>query len=229
MPLTTAQVDRLGERLKAGQLTDEDRELLLEFRASFLPAYQEVVTKIRDGLSLDPTGRPEKTPESIVAKLRRGDIKHLADMQDIAGCRIVVDNRRDQDQLVHILQSLFAGARIVDRRKRPSFGYRAVHLIARAQGRQVEVQVRTSLQDRWANLVEDMSDLEGVDFKHGAEAPEGLWLRWLMLGAECIDQLARLEDPALLADMNASDLDHYRRGQFEAIILLAPYIEGQGK
>jgi ppGpp synthetase/RelA/SpoT-type nucleotidyltranferase len=38
----------------------------------------------------DADRRPEKTPDSIIAKLRRTKIE-LVRMQDVAGCRITVD------------------------------------------------------------------------------------------------------------------------------------------
>jgi putative GTP pyrophosphokinase len=196
---------------------------LLEFRASFLPAYQEVVERIRVGLGLAPTGRPEKTPESIIAKLQRSDTK-LSRMQDIAGCRIVVDARWHLDTAVKALHSLFETARVVDRRQQPSFGYRAVHVIVRVQGRQVEVQVRAALQDQWANLVEAFSDIQGVDFKHGQEAPDGSTLQWLMLGSDCIDRLDREEDTQFLPKMDPNELSWFRRGQFTATMFLATYI-----
>jgi hypothetical protein len=49
--------------------------------------------------------------------------------------------------------------------------YRAVHLIVRGQGRSVEIQVRTTLQDVWANVVEATAD-SGGDLKHGVEPPK---------------------------------------------------------
>ncbi len=223
MPLSAREVDRLGERIKSSPLTEPDRRLLLEFRSSFLPAYQEVVTKIRDDFGFDPTGRPEKTPESIIAKLHRGETK-LSRMQDIAGCRIIVEGRPLQNEVAGRLVQLFPDARVKDRREQPSFGYRAVHVIARAQGRQVEVQVRTSLQHAWANFVESLSDSMAVDLKHGVEAPEGQWLEWLIFGADCIDRLEQVDLGQVVGDMNHAELSAYRKGQFEGIMLLVPFI-----
>lgn len=224
MPLTTAQIDRLGERLKAGPLTESDRGLLLEFRTSFLPAYQEAVGKIRAELGMEPTGRPEKTPDSIIAKLRRSDTK-LSRMQDIAGCRIVVDGRWQQDGVVNALGRLFEGARVVDRRQDPSYGYRAVHMIVKVQGRQVEIQVRTLLQDQWANAVEYLGDQEGVDFKHGVEVPDMPWLPWLQLTSDCLHHIEQFDDRESEAGMSPAELYRYRQGQFRAIVLVVPYVD----
>lgn len=46
-------------------------------------------------------------------------------------------------------------------------GYRSVHLIVRRKGRLIEVQLRTPLQDAWANQVEEDSRRVGRNFKGG--------------------------------------------------------------
>src|SRR5437762_4603232 len=84
--LTKGQVDRLGDRLRKGDIGDDDLRLLDNYRRSFSEAYEIVVGQIRDQLGLEPTGRQEKTTPSIKAKLRRQSIR-LSQMQDIAGCR----------------------------------------------------------------------------------------------------------------------------------------------
>src|SRR5258708_24016790 len=115
MALSRTQINQLGDRLRTGPFTDLDRELLLEYRASFLPAYRHVVESIRTQLQIDPTGRPEKTPESIIAKLRRTSIE-LGRMQDIAGCRITVEDIPEQNRSLDRLSNLFPTARLVDGR-----------------------------------------------------------------------------------------------------------------
>ena len=49
----------------------------------------------------------------------------------------------------------------------PSYGYRAVHVIVRTQGCLVEVQVRTYLQDMWAQIVERLADTFGRQIRYG--------------------------------------------------------------
>jgi hypothetical protein len=46
-------------------------------------------------------------------------------------------------------------------------GYRALHLINRRRGRLIEVQLRTPLQDAWANMVETDARLYAPDLKFG--------------------------------------------------------------
>ena len=62
---------------------------------------------------------------------------------------------------------MFPSTTIMDRRDRPSHGYRAVHIIVRPNKRPVEIQVRTALQHRWAELSEKAADTFGIDIKYG--------------------------------------------------------------
>lgn len=167
--LSKTQIDRLGERLKKGPLTEEDIRLLDEYRLSFGEAYEAVVQPVRQ-CGQSPTGRI-KTRNSIVLKLRRESIR-LTQIQDIVGCRIVVSDTIEQDRIVGQLANLLAKKSIVDRRADPSHGYRAVHLIALEFDKPVEVQVRTELQHLWAEWSEKLSDLVGPEVKYGGGPPE---------------------------------------------------------
>src|SRR5260370_11586469 len=122
------QIDRLGDRLRKGSIYDDDLRLLDSYRRSFTEAYELVIGQIRKQLNLEPTGRPAKSTTSIIDKLQRESIR-LSQMQDIAGCRIVVADLLTQDEVVERLTDLFDRATIVDRREDPSHGYRAVHVI----------------------------------------------------------------------------------------------------
>jgi ppGpp synthetase/RelA/SpoT-type nucleotidyltranferase len=152
--------------LKEGEPSESDLRLLDEYRRSFGEAYETVVRTIRAELALEPTGRPAKSTTSIVEKLRRESIR-LSQIQDIAGCRLIVVDLAEQDRVVDGLRRLFAGAAILDRRRHPSHGYRAVHVIARVACRPVEIQVRTELQDFWAGYSEKLSDMVDPGIKYG--------------------------------------------------------------
>ena len=54
-----------------------------------------------------------------------------------------------------------------DLRVHPSHGYRAVHIIVRIDGLPIEIQVRTRLQDSWAQLSEVLSDKIERSLKYG--------------------------------------------------------------
>ena len=172
MPISKTQIDRLGDRLKVGHPTESDLRLLDEYRWSFGEAYETVIRTIRQR-GASPTGRLAKSTGSIIAKLRRGTT-HLSQMQDIAGCRVVVRHVLEQEDFLASLKTDFPEASVIDRRDKPSHGYRAVHIIAKASGKWVEIQIRTGLQHLWAELSERASDLFDPTIKYGG-GPD--WLR----------------------------------------------------
>lgn len=164
--LTKSQIDRLGERLKRGDASEADLRELDAFRRSFAPAHDEVVRIIQVELGMEPTSRRAKSTLSIVDKLRRESLR-LSQMQDIAGCRVVVAGARAQEQVVQQLTSRLHHHTVFDRRHRPSHGYRAVHVVVVEMGRSVEIQVRTQLQHGWAEFSEKCADYCGHSLKYG--------------------------------------------------------------
>lgn len=164
--LTKTQIDRLGNRLRRGDPTQSDLRLLNDYRRSFSESYEDVASRIRDQLGLEPAGRPTKSTTSIVGKLRREKTR-LSRMQDIAGCRLVVEDILTQDVVIENLKGLFDKVTVVDRRERPSHGYRAVHVILERHGKLIEIQVRTSLQQAWAQVSEKLSDIVDPSIKYG--------------------------------------------------------------
>lgn len=164
--ISKTKIDRFGDRLRKGNVTDDDLRLLDEYRRSFGNAYDSVVGTIRQQLKLEPTGRPAKSTTSIAEKLRRESIR-LTQIQDIAGCRLVVSDIAEQERVKSALVGIFPGCVMVDRRQRPSHGYRAVHVIAAAEDNVVEIQLRTALQQAWAELSEKLSDLIDPAIKYG--------------------------------------------------------------
>jgi ppGpp synthetase/RelA/SpoT-type nucleotidyltranferase len=155
-----------GDRLRTGTIDEPDLKILDDYRKSFGRAYEEVVRLIREKINVDLTGRPAKSTSSIVEKLHRESIR-LSQVQDIAGCRIVVKDMREQERVVALLRDIFPVLSVVDRRARPSYGYRAVHVIIQVQGKLIEVQVRTELQHSWAELSEKFSDKIDPTIKYG--------------------------------------------------------------
>ncbi len=165
MPISRSQLDRLGDRIRQGNTKDEDFRQLEEYRSTFTQAHEKVAGTIRDILELEPSKRA-KTKESIAEKLLRESIR-LTQIQDIAGCRIVVQDGSEQEEAVESLRTLFERTTVVDRREKPSHGYRAVHVVVNLEGKLVEVQIRTSLQHLWAEVSEKLSDVTGTALKYG--------------------------------------------------------------
>jgi len=169
--ISKTQIDQLGGRLRKGEASDEDVRLLEAYRLSFAEAYEDVIASIRKAIQQELTGRRAKLTGSIIEKLRREKTR-LSRMQDIAGCRVVVRDVLAQDQVIERLRAEFAGAKLIDRRKQPSYGYRAVHIIVTAGNKLVEIQVRTELQHLWAQLSEKLSDAHDRAIKYGGGDPE---------------------------------------------------------
>src|SRR6266508_2594535 len=108
-PLSKSQIDLLGDRLKRGSPQDADVLMLDDYRRSFNNAYETVVQTIVAKLKLQTTGRPAKSTTSIIEKLQRETIR-LSQVQDIAGCRVLVKDVAHQDRVVARLQRVFADA-----------------------------------------------------------------------------------------------------------------------
>jgi len=176
--LSISQLNKLGERLRKGQASRDDLRALDMFRLSFAAACDQVSHELNK-LGLKPVSRPAKSTASIIAKLNR-ERSRLSKMQDIAGCRVEVDNSAQQDRVVTDLVAKFPDALVYDRRLKPSHGYRAVHLVVDIHGLLVEIQVRTSLQHGWASAVERLADIIDLEIKYGG-GPEGLRVQLLNL------------------------------------------------
>jgi putative GTP pyrophosphokinase len=168
MTTSKAAIDRLGARLRSSAAVDpRDAEAYADYRAGFEPLLREVQRQVGElGVSLLQQTARLKTMESTVAKLQRETIR-LAQIQDIAGFRITVETLDDQDDAVRRISGAFPEVKVHDLRDEPRCGYRAVHMIIPSNGgRAVELQVRTELQDAWANVSERIADLWGVEVKY---------------------------------------------------------------
>ena len=164
-----SDLDRLGDRLRGG-ISPEDLTFLDTYRRGFRNAYDSVVDRVRAELGLMASGRPAKSTPAIVDKLCRSSMR-LTQMQDIAGCRVVVPDIPAQDRVIARLDQMF-DATVIDRRVKPSNGYRAVHVVVREVGLPVEVQVRTDLQHVWAESSEKLADAFGSQLKYGGGPKE---------------------------------------------------------
>ena len=121
---------------------------------------------------LDVNSRP-KTLGTLADKLKRLHDIALPKIRDVAGARFQCKMRIDQqDQVVAEICRHFEAADIQvdvsDMRDNPHSGYRAVHLVLNPPAAApIEIQVRTDLQGRWANLYEAVSDHLGRGIRYG--------------------------------------------------------------
>jgi hypothetical protein len=176
LPYSKRQIDLLGERLAAAETTSDDDSAMLQQvldvydREALRPVERRLLA-----LGYTPTTRV-KTTGTLIEKLRREQGMKLSRVQDVAGARILVDGtRRDQDDVVARIVAAFGGSRppnVRDRRAFPSSGYRAVHVVVFEGGLPVEIQLRTLLQDAWAQIFERLGDRWGRGIRYGEEPNE---------------------------------------------------------
>jgi putative GTP pyrophosphokinase len=166
MEISRAQANKLGQALRHDDLTEELLIRLNAYRDQVVNATGDAVDALRvlTGYAVNP--RDGKSTASIVAKLRRQAIA-LSRMQDVVGCRVVVDTIVEQEALRLRVAVRFPDAELVDRRNDPSHGYRAVHFIVSWQGQPYEIQIRSRLQHAWAQAVERLSDTQAPGLKYG--------------------------------------------------------------
>jgi ppGpp synthetase/RelA/SpoT-type nucleotidyltranferase len=172
--LSKKQVKKLGDRLRHGSVpSPEDMERLAQFRDEHLESMVSVFGAISllEVPRLALTAR-QKNANTIIEKMR---LLHtgLDRMQDIAGIRLIVDGGRStQAAAVQEICGRFTRARVADLLATPHSGYRAVHVVVEEHGHHVEVQVRTPLQNRWAQAFERLGDHWGRQIRHGMPPDE---------------------------------------------------------
>ncbi|MBM3695073.1 MAG: hypothetical protein FJW79_03955 [Actinobacteria bacterium] len=178
---TRRQIRRAGQVLRAldpnAPLEDLDETRVLD---NWRAAHAEPLNSAQMGLRsrLDTIGRRGdvsqrlKRRRAILTKLRREPTMQLDTMEDIAGCRVVLEG--GLQDVYELARQWRRTARGRVRRERDyiadprATGYRALHLVVLYGSFKVEVQLRTRAQHAWAVLVERISARTGLDLKNGA-------------------------------------------------------------
>jgi ppGpp synthetase/RelA/SpoT-type nucleotidyltranferase len=239
LPFSRSHIERLGVRLVAGpEPDDSDIEELHRLLEAYDGVLTATLTRVRDAIGVAPTSRV-KNSGTILEKLHRQGGSWLKSMHDIAGMRIVsAGDRNAQDTIVSELIQLFGGEprapRIIDRREKPSHGYRAVHVIVFPDEVQVEIQVRTHWQHEWADMFEKLADRVGRDIRYGAPPEQSLpqadrvtyTARIAVVGqALAVADLISAVENAEAANPGAPQLEGFRRGVFTSLTGLRQSIE----
>lgn len=113
-----------------------------------------------------------KRKPQILRKLNRLRVR-LTQLQDIGGCRIIVQKNADVDRLHKYLidrvtsQSVFTIDRTTDYRElgRDDTGYRSLHVILERGGVHLELQIRSRIQHYWSESIERTSVIYGHHLK----------------------------------------------------------------
>jgi hypothetical protein len=209
-PTTPDEIDRLGAAIDVVDWWRSEHATPLNAVAAKLRYY---VAEVGEPVAAQ---RLKRLP-TIAQKLVRLPKMRLAAMADIGGVRAVVP---DQDAAYHVARRLresWTITRFRDYVAEPKAdGYRALHLINRHRGRLIEVQIRTPLQDNWADLVEVYSEFAEAGLKYG-EGP--LFLRRALIELSSLDaKFETGEDSASAhgkSEALLSDIDNFLEEQVD--------------
>ncbi len=182
-----SQVNRAGQIIRRHFMRhgvrpgEPDRSLIMAFAVlvEFRAAHQYSLTKANMGVrSVLATERCEvdvsqrlKRIVTIVDKLRREPTMQLANMQDIGGCRAILDNVADLRRVERRLRKNRPPLRVADYIAAPkASGYRGVHVVVSypdlaGVSRAIEVQLRTRVMHEWAFTVERLGGRLKADLK----------------------------------------------------------------
>lgn len=123
-----------------------------------------------------------KRLDSIIGKLKRHNNTGLYRMQDLGGCRVIVDDissiesvvERIEEQLIESGHEIYREDDYITS-PRSNSGYRSYHIIVKFHsndellwdGMFIEIQVRTKIEHAWATAVEIMDIISNETLKAG--------------------------------------------------------------
>mgnify|MGYP000866979483 CR=1 FL=1 len=117
----------------------------------------------------------------------------LSRMQDIGGCRVVLDSDDVAD--LRRFEGLVCdywgdgckrSSNYVDRPRES--GYRAIHIVVVQDGRMIEIQLRTQRMHLWAELVESLSGVLGTNYKQDGDSLVQDYARQLSLVMQAVER-----------------------------------------
>lgn len=167
------QIDRAGKIIANPESSTEEKQAALEilnnWRSSHAYPLQVITSNLRRRNPNAIVVQRLKRLDSIIGKLERNSTTSLYRMQDLGGCRVIVDsidqvyeslNKYKNSRIRHILK------KENDYIQTPKdSGYRSYHMVYQFQSDDndtynknmlIEIQFRTQLQHIWATAVETM-------------------------------------------------------------------------
>lgn len=215
MTPSRSAVNRAGEKLALASADDADLPIeACEVAATWRELHAEplvwLTMSIRGRVETPVSYRLKRLPQ-IATKLARSGNMALARMQDIGGCRLVVDSQSDVDSALAAVERRAAPhyevVRVTDYRRdgRQRTGYRAIHVMLRRDGFVIELQIRTRRQHAWAEAVERAANRTGYKLKDG-EGPDDL-VDYFRVASDCLAELddGRRPSTELLAQFRAGE------------------------
>lgn len=185
-----SQAKKAGSNLRKyfrGELTDEAvYHEALDTMESWRRAHYKPLVSANNGLrararalgiDAEVTQRLKRS-QTILDKLKREPTLDLSRMQDIGGCRAVVETKAELRQLEARILKRLAPVTHTDYIKHPrESGYRGVHIVVAYQDRAIELQLRTQVMHEWALATEHYSQTQGENLKQDGTHPIQLFLQ----------------------------------------------------
>lgn len=178
------QIDKAGQILANKNSSQEEQrqalEILNNWRSSHAYPLQVITNNLRRNNPNAIVVQRLKRLESIKGKLERFPDMSLYRMQDLGGCRVIVNSL---DQVYNSIEK-FKNSRIRHELKRENdyiktpkhSGYRSYHMVYKFQSESndnynknmlIEIQFRTKLQHIWATAIEMMGVYTKTQLKAG--------------------------------------------------------------
>ncbi|MGX9348114.1 RelA/SpoT domain-containing protein [Microbacterium sp. KNMS] len=145
----------------------------------------------------------------IIRKLANMERSNLARLEDIGGTRAVVRDLDEQNRLCDHIEKRWGD--FIKRRRDyvadpKSTGYRARHFVIERAERRIEIQVRTRLQQRWANTIETVDSRMNLTLKDGV-GPQEMLDYFAVSGDMLYYQDANTQPPTELAERHSAVTD----------------------
>lgn len=211
-----SQIIKAGKTVSSPRATDMDEQealdILNNWRSAHAYPLQVIASNLRRNNKNAIVVQRLKRLESITGKLKRFPEMSLYRMQDLGGCRVIVDSVDE----VYTTLTKYKNSRIRHILKREDdyiqnpkkSGYRSYHIVYQFQSDQketynknmlIEIQFRTKLQHTWATAVEMM----GIYTKSALKASIGDkdTLRFFVLVSSVF---AKMENTPLVPDTKDS-------------------------
>ena len=204
-PVSKSAVRKAGSalrRIARGEAPEDGREAALAtidaYRRSFAKPLETVNDELvallaSHGIDAEVSQRLKRMP-TIVEKITQREAElDLSRMQDIGGCRVVLDSDdvadlRRLEGLVrdHWGDGCKRSSNYVDRPRES--GYRAIHIVVVQDGRMIEIQLRTQRMHLWAELVESLSGVLGTNYKQDGDSLVQDYARQLSLVMQAVER-----------------------------------------
>lgn len=219
--ISKTRVNLAGDRLRAhaegGALPPDQLEIERQVADQFRAAHGRPLHAVTANLSyhvrqvseLSAVGQRLKQLRTIEDKLTRHPKMALARMHDIGGCRAVVPTEKELRAVEKRLREQKGWSIKPDTpydyiENPKDDGYRAVHLVERRHGCQIEIQLRTLLQHAFAESVERLDRESRFGELKLGRAPDHI-REYYALAAELLARRERGDEPS------PAELKRFRR------------------